>query len=91
MGYSLSAAIAAGLALRDTSIVCTIGDAGMLMSMSELATLARLEIPVTVVVFKDHALDLIRSHQNKSGKPTFSTEFFAPDFVQIAEAHLNQR
>jgi acetolactate synthase-1/2/3 large subunit len=87
MGYSLSAAIAAGLTLRDTSIVCTIGDAGMLMSMSELATLARLEVPVTVVVFKDHALDLIRSHQNKSGKPTFGTEFSAPDYAQIAKAH----
>ncbi len=87
MGYSLSAAIAAGLILRDTRIACTIGDAGMLMSMSELNTLARLELPVTVVLFKDHALDLIRSHQNKVGKPTFGTEFLSPDFVQIAEAH----
>jgi len=87
MGYSLSAAIAAGLNLRDTSIVCTVGDAGLLMSMGELATLARLDIPVTVVVFKDHALDLIRSHQNRVGQPTYGTEFTAPDFVQIAEAH----
>ena len=87
MGYSLSAAIAAGLNLRDTSIVCTVGDAGLLMSMGELATLARLDIPVTVVVFKDHALDLIRSHQNRVGQPTYGTEFTAPDFVQIAKAH----
>jgi len=87
MGYSLPAAIAAGLLLRDASIVCTIGDAGMVMSMSELVTLARLKVPVTVVVFKDHAFDLIRSHQNRAGKPTFGTEFTAPDFVQTAEAH----
>ncbi len=87
MGYSLSAAIAAGLALRETSIVCTVGDAGLMMSMGELATLARLDLSVTVIVFKDHALDLIRSHQNESGKPTFGTEFTAPDFVQMAEAY----
>lgn len=87
MGYSLSAAIAAGLALQETSIVCTVGDAGLTMSMGELATLARLEVPVTVVVFKDHALDLIRSHQIRVGRPTFGTEFAAPDFVHIAEAH----
>jgi acetolactate synthase-1/2/3 large subunit len=87
MGYSLSAAIAAGLNLRDTSIVCTVGDAGLLMSMGELATLARLDIPVTVVVFKDHALDLIRSHQNRVGQPAFGTEFSAPDFAKIAEAY----
>ena len=87
MGYSLSSAIAAGLNLRDTSIVCTVGDAGLLMSMGELATLARLDIPVTVVVFKDHALDLIRSHQNRVGQPTYGTEFTSPDFVQIAKAY----
>ena len=87
MGYSFSAAIAAGFSLRDTSIVCTVGDAGLLMNMGELATLARLAIPVTVVVFKDYALDLIRSHQNRVGQPTYGTEFTAPDFVQIAEAH----
>jgi acetolactate synthase-1/2/3 large subunit len=87
MGYSLPAAIAAGLTLREPSIVCTVGDAGLMMSMGELATLARLDIPVTVIVFKDHALDLIRSHQNKAGKATFGTEFIAPDFVQIAGAH----
>ncbi|MFQ5922819.1 MAG: thiamine pyrophosphate-binding protein [Anaerolineales bacterium] len=87
MGYSLSAAIAAGLLLRDTPVICTTGDAGLLMSMSEINTLARLEVPVTVVVFKDHALDLIRSHQKRAGKPAFATEFTSPDFVQIAEAH----
>ncbi len=87
MGYSLPAAIAAGLVLEGTPVVCTVGDAGMLMSMGELSTLARLNLPVTVVVFKDHALDLIRSHQHRRGKPTFATEFQAPDFVQIAEAH----
>ena len=87
MGYSLSAAIAAGLALHETSIVCTVGDAGLLMSMGELATLARLDLPVTVVVFKDGALDLIRSHQNRVGKPTFGTEFAAPNFVQVAGAY----
>jgi acetolactate synthase-1/2/3 large subunit len=87
MGYSLSAAIAAGLLFRDTTVVCTTGDAGLAMSLGELSTLARLEVPVMVVVFKDHALDLIRSHQVRSGKPPFATEFTAPNFVQIAEAH----
>jgi thiamine pyrophosphate-dependent acetolactate synthase large subunit-like protein len=38
-------------------------------------------------VFKDHALDLIRSHQKRSGKRPFGTEFQAPDFVMIAAGH----
>lgn len=86
MGYGLPAAIAAGLVLRDTPIVCATGDAGLLMTLGELATLSRLAAPVTVVVFKDHALDLIRSHQHRAGKPTFATEFAAPDFVNLSEA-----
>lgn len=87
MGYSLPAAIAASLARPGEACVCTTGDAGLLMNLGELNTIARLAAPVTVVVFKDNALDLIRSHQNRVGKPTFGTEFQAPDFVRIAEAH----
>jgi acetolactate synthase-1/2/3 large subunit len=87
MGYALPAAIAASLARPGEPCVCTTGDAGLLMILGELNTVARLAAPVTIVVFKDNALDLIRSHQNRMGKPTFGTEFQAPDFVRIAEAH----
>ncbi len=87
MGYGLPAAIAARLVLPETPVVCMTGDAGLVMMMSELNTLARLRTPVVVVVFKDHALDLIRSHQKRSGKRPFGTEFHAPDFVQIAAGH----
>lgn len=87
MGYGLPAAIAASLVHSSDPVVCTTGDAGLVMNLGELNTLARLNAPVTVVVFKDNALDLIRSHQNRLGKPTFGTEFRAPDFVGIAEAH----
>jgi thiamine pyrophosphate-dependent acetolactate synthase large subunit-like protein len=87
MGYGLPAAIAARLALPETPVVCVTGDAGLVMMMCELNTLARLQTPVVVVVFKDHALDLIRSHQKRSGKRPFGTEFQAPDFVQIAAGH----
>jgi acetolactate synthase-1/2/3 large subunit len=87
MGYGLPAAIAASLVLPDTPVVSLTGDAGLLMSLGELNTLASLKASVTVLVMKDHALDLIRSHQKRSGKQPFGTEFSAPDFVKIAEAH----
>ncbi len=87
MGYGLPAAIAASLALPDTPVVSLTGDAGLLMTLGELNTLAALGTSVTVLVMKDHALDLIRSHQKRSGKQPFGTEFSAPDFVKIAEAH----
>jgi len=40
-----------------------------------------------VVVFNDAAIDLIRSHQVRSGHPVFGTEFAAPDFSQIGAAY----
>ncbi len=57
------------------------------MALGELAVLTRLGTPVIVLVFKDGALDLIRSHQIRSGKQPFGTEFNPPIFAGIAEAY----
>jgi acetolactate synthase-1/2/3 large subunit len=87
MGYGLPVAIAAALAQPGSPVLCLTGDAGLAMVLGELGTLAEAGGPVVVVVFKDDALDLIRSHQHRAGLPTFGTEFTGPDFVRIAEAH----
>ena len=67
--------------------VCLTGDAGMAMVMGELGVLAELQLPVIVVVLNDGAIDLIRSHQQRSGKPVYGTEFTSPNFSQIATAY----
>ena len=87
MGFALPATIAASLVLPNEPIVCFTGDAGLAMVMGELGLLARLQTPVIVVVFNDSALDLIRSHQIRSGHPVYGTEFISPDFVGIAQAY----
>lgn len=87
MGYALPSAIGAALALADTPTVCITGDAGMAMAMGELGVLAELQLPVTVVVLNDGAIDLIRAHQRRSGKPVYGTEFTSPNFSQIATAY----
>ena len=51
------------------------------MCLGELSVLARLNLPVTVVVAVDNAIDLIRSHQLRQGKQPYGTEFPAPDFL----------
>ena len=86
MGFGLPAAIAASLVRPGQPVVCTIGDAGLMMVMGELGLLARLQTQVIVVVFNDGALDLIRAQQLRAGKPVYGTEFNSPDFVRIAEA-----
>ena len=56
------------------------------MNAGELGVLAERRLPVVVVVFNDGAIDLIRSHQQRAGKPTFGTEFASPRHDQIAAA-----
>lgn len=87
MGFGLPAAIAAGMMLPQIPVVSLTGDAGLAMAMGELALLTRLQAPVLLVVLNDNALDLIRSHQQRAGKPVFGTEFQNPDFGAIAAAY----
>ncbi len=86
MGYALPAAIGAALAAPGTHALCLTGDAGLAMTLGELGVLSRCDAPVTVVVLNDGAIDLIRSHQKRAGKPVFATEFAPLDFTQAAQA-----
>jgi thiamine pyrophosphate-dependent acetolactate synthase large subunit-like protein len=87
MGFALPATIGASLALPDQPVVCFTGDAGLSMVVGELGVLAGLDLPVIVVVLNDAAIDLIRSHQVRSGYPVFGTEFTPPNFAQIGAAY----
>jgi len=87
MSFGLPAALGAQLAAPERLTVCLTGDAGMSMVMGELGVMAQRELPVLVVVLNDGAIDLIRSHQVRSGKPVFATEFRSPNFAAIAAAY----
>ena len=87
MGFALPSAIGASLALDGAPTVCLTGDAGMAMVMGELGVLAQLGLPVIVIVLNDSAIDLIRSHQVRAGKPVYGTEFVSPNFSQIGAAY----
>lgn len=67
MGFALPAAIAASLVRPDRRVACFTGDAGLGMCLAELETLARLQLPVTVVVLNDSELSLIRIKQRVEG------------------------
>lgn len=86
MGFALPAAIGAALARPGVPVVCMVGDGGLAMTLAELETLARLRLPVTVVVFDDAALSLIEVKQ-RSGQGGPEAVRFAPvDYAQVAAA-----
>lgn len=67
MGYALPAAIGAALLDRTRRVVALTGDGGLLMCLAELLTVARERLKVTVIVFNDRSLSLIRIKQEKLG------------------------
>ncbi len=86
MGFGLPAAIGAALALPGTPVACVSGDGSILMNLQELATLAELDLPVTVLLLDNGHLGLVRQQQLLFfGGRTFASGFGArPDFCAIA-------
>src|SRR5207244_1279144 len=75
MGYGLPAAIGMKLLHRDRLVACVLGDGGFAMTMAELETAMRLELPVIVVVLADDALSQIKAGQERKGFPVVGTTF----------------
>jgi acetolactate synthase I/II/III large subunit len=86
MGFALPAAIAAALARPGRPVVCMVGDGGLAMTLAELETLARLQLPVTVVVFDDAALSLIEVKQKPGQGGSAAVRFGPVNYARVAEA-----
>lgn len=54
MGYALPAAIGAAVLPVPAGITCITGDGGLVICLSELATLVRHNLPIKVLVFNNH-------------------------------------
>jgi acetolactate synthase-1/2/3 large subunit len=86
MGFALPAAIAAQLAHPDRRVVCFTGDGGLMMVAAELETVARLHLPIVIVVFNDEALSLIAVKQEQKGFEGVSMRYAGPDLRALGRA-----
>jgi acetolactate synthase-1/2/3 large subunit len=95
MGFGIPAALAAKLCLPDRAVACVTGDGGFLMMVGEMATAARLGLPVVFVVLTDRNLQLIKIKQERRGYPQYGTALYtdayrpAPQYfgVPVIAAH----
>jgi Thiamine pyrophosphate-requiring enzymes [acetolactate synthase, pyruvate dehydrogenase (cytochrome), glyoxylate carboligase, phosphonopyruvate decarboxylase] len=85
MGFALPAAIGAALLERGRRVIAITGDGGLLMCLGELATLARENLDVCVVVFDDRALSLIKLKQEQRGAAV-GVGLGAVDWVAMASS-----
>jgi acetolactate synthase I/II/III large subunit len=86
MGFALPAAIAAQLVYPERRVLCLTGDGGFMMVASELETMARLRLPITVIVFNDAALSLIEVKQEQKGYTGVSMRYGGPDLAALAKS-----
>jgi acetolactate synthase-1/2/3 large subunit len=87
MGFGLPAAIGAALASQHPTL-CITGDGSILLNLQELATLAELELDVTIIVLDNQHLGLVRQQQTLFYDARLSASRFerALDFVAIARS-----
>jgi thiamine pyrophosphate-dependent acetolactate synthase large subunit-like protein len=87
IGQGFATAVGAAVARPDRLVVCGVGDGGALMGVSELETIARLGLPVLVVVFNDAAYGAEVHHFGPDGFPLDTVRFPDTDFAALGRAH----
>jgi acetolactate synthase-1/2/3 large subunit len=87
LGYALPAALGAKIAHPEKPVVCFSGDGGFLMGASELATAARYDIRVVMIVVNDNALSSIKGSQQQACEGRLiDSDLRNPDFVALARS-----
>jgi acetolactate synthase I/II/III large subunit len=83
IGLGLATAIGAAVARPDRLAVAALGDGGALMGASELETVARLGLPMVVVVYDDEAYGAEVHHFGPDGDPLDTVRFPPADIAAI--------
>lgn len=84
MGYALPAAVAGWLEQPERHAIALTGDGGMMMSLAELSTAARLGAALTVIVLNDAALSLIDIKQQRQQRASLGVRYPRADFASAA-------
>ncbi|MHB1315839.1 MAG: thiamine pyrophosphate-binding protein [Christensenellales bacterium] len=92
MGYSLPASIGAYYASHGKRIFSINGDGGIQMNIQELQYIAREKIPITIIIFNNKALGMIRHFQEMYFNSNYSqtienSGYKPPEFSLIAKAY----
>ena len=87
IGLGLASAIGAALAQPERIPVAALGDGGALMAAAELETVARLGLPMVVVVYNDAAYGAEVHHFGPDGFPLETVRFPDTDIAAIGRGY----
>ncbi len=87
MACGLPYAVGAQIAFPDRQVIAFVGDGALSMLMAEMATCAKYQLPVKIVVVKNDTLGQIKWEQMVfMGNPEYACELQPIDFVMAAQA-----
>lgn len=89
MGFGLPAAIGAGIAMPDETVVAVVGDGGFQMTNQEIITAIQYNVPLKVLIMNNGYLGMVRQWQEMFYDRAYSEVdlSISPDFVKLAEAY----
>jgi acetolactate synthase-1/2/3 large subunit len=86
IGLALPTALGVAVGAPDDSVACVVGDGGLLLSLPEMESVARLGIPLTIVVINDSSYGAEVHTLRKHGVPDDLARFPATDFAGVARS-----
>ena len=87
LGYGFPTALGVAHARRDVPVVAISGDGGALFAITELATAVHHNIPLTTVIFNDHAFGNVRRLQmDNYDNRLIASDLSSPDFASLARS-----
>lgn len=87
MGYGFPAALTSQLLNKDRLVVTVLGDGDFLMTLQDMETAVRENLPVKIVVINDDAYRVLLLTQRMAlQSDPFGSEHKNPDFVKLAES-----
>lgn len=87
MGYGMGAAIGGAVATKKRTVLIT-GDGSFGMNLNEMATAVSYNLPMTIVIFNNGVLGMVRQWQTLFYQKHYSSTTLGrkTDFVKLAEA-----
>jgi acetolactate synthase-1/2/3 large subunit len=86
IGLGFGTALGATVARPDVSTVLFIGDGALLMTLGEIETLARMDVPLTVIVMNDSSYGAEQHFLELRGFSGTMAQFPDADFAEVAAA-----
>lgn len=87
LGYGLPAAIGAGLAAPEQTVVCLAGDGGFQFSLGEMGTAVEAGVNLIVILLNNFGYGEIKTAMVASTVKPIGVDLHTPDFLGLAEAY----